>query len=63
MIMVISETVFLDNMRILLLYLSSEISSFRVTGGDCGVAPQQQVMHRGTHNLTATNHYCSFSCH
>lgn len=49
--------------EVLLLYLSSKISGFRVAGGDSGVVPQQQVMHRCTNNLTAANHNCSFPCH
>ena len=44
-------------------YLSSKICSFRVAGGDGGVVPQQQIVHRGANNLTATDHYRSLPCH
>lgn len=41
------------------MYLFWEISGFRVARGDGGVVPQQQVMHRCAHNLTAANHHRS----
>lgn len=34
-------------------YLFSQVSCFRVAGGDGGVVPQQQVVHGSAHNLTA----------
>lgn len=49
--------------EVTLLYLSRQIRGFRMAGGDGGVVPQQQVMHRCAHNLTATNHYRSLPCH
>lgn len=50
-------------LQIYLMYLSGEISRFGVAGGDGGVAPQQQVMHRSAYNLTAANHHSSLPGH
>lgn len=51
------------NMIIFKTYLSGQICSLRVAGGDGSMIPQQQIMHGCTNNLTATNHHSSFPCH
>lgn len=45
------------------MYLSRQIGSFRVAGGDGGMVPQQQVMHWRAHNLAAADHYRSLPRH
>lgn len=42
-------------------YLLGQISCFGVAGGDCGVVPQQQVVHGSAHNLAAADHHRSLS--
>lgn len=40
-------------------YLFGQVSCFRVAGSDCGVVPQQQVVHGSAHNLTAAHYHRS----